>query len=455
MTLDTLTGQRVALVGFGVENRALGQLLRAHDMPFAVCDARPADSGLKSGWPSVVAWHTGPSYLDELTSYDVLVRTPGISPLHPRLQQAAARGAHITTQMQLFFANCPCPVIGVTGTKGKGTTTMLLAALLKAGQSRRIHVGGNMGQPPIALLDSIHSADLALLEMSSFQLQDLPYSPQTALVLSVTQDHLDYHANIEEYVAAKRNIVAHQHPQDLLISNADCPTAQTFKDYSPAQHWSFSTKSAVEAGAWSADQRIWVRLPDALPIEVCDRARLSLPGTHNLENACAAVAAAAAFGVKPASIAETLSDFRGLPHRLQHVGQQAEIDYYNDSLATTPDAAIAAVRALEQPIILIAGGASKKADFAHLAQVITRTSVHGVLLLGEEGPRIGEALTASNYAGRRHLCASMEEAVAKAVEWARAGDAILLSPACASFGMFSDYKERGECFKRACGLAQS
>ena len=151
----------------------------------------------------------------------------------------------------------------------------------------------------------------------------------------------------------------------------------------------------------------------------------------------------------------TLSDFRGLPHRLQHVGQQAGIDYYNDSLATTPDAAIAAVRALEKPIVLIAGGASKKADFAHLAQVITRTSVHGVLLLGEEGLRIGEALTASNYTGRRHLCASMEEAVAKAVEWARAGDAILLSPACASFDMFSDYKERGECFKRACGLAGS
>tara|TARA_B100000212_G_scaffold340004_1_gene319600 strand:- start:486 stop:1424 length:939 start_codon:yes stop_codon:yes gene_type:complete len=311
-----------------------------------------------------------------------------------------------------------------------------------------------MGQPPIALLDSMQSEDLALLEMSSFQLQDLPYSPQTALVLSITQDHLDYHTNLEEYVIAKRNIVTHQRPGDLLISHADCATAQTFKDYSPAHHWSFSARRAVAVGAWSTDQRIWMRLPGDSPIEICDRTHLSLPGAHNLENACAAVTAAGAFGVKPDSIAQILSNFRGLPHRLQHVGQQAEIDYYNDSLATTPDAAIAAVRALEQPIILIAGGASKKADFGHLAQVIADASVRGVLLLGEEGPRIGEALANSNYTERRHLCASMEEAVTKATEWAQAGDAVVLSPACASFDMFSDYIERGECFKRACGLVE-
>ena len=226
---------------------------------------------------------------------------------------------------------------------------------------RRRQYGGTAHCPP-RFHPQRRSRTLRNVEFSTTGPTD---SPQTALVLSVTQDHLDYHATREEYVAAKRNIVAHQHPEDLLISNADCPTAQTFKDYSPAQHWSFSTKSAVEAGAWSTDQRIWMRLPDAPPIEICDRAHLSLPGTHNLENACAAAAAAAAFGVKPASIAETLSGFRGLPHRLQHVGQQAGIDYYNDSLATTPDAAIAAVRALRQPVVLIAGGASKKADFAH------------------------------------------------------------------------------------------
>ena len=455
MKLDTLEGQRIALVGFGVENQALGEVLHARDIPFAVCDARPANSELTNDWPSVVTWHTGPTYLDKLRSYDLLVRTPGISPLHPRLQQAAAHGVRVTTQMQLFLATCPCPVIGITGTKGKGTTTLLLAAILEAGQSRHIHVGGNMGLPPIALLDSMQREDLALLEMSSFQLQDLSYSPQTALVLSVTQDHLDYHANREEYVAAKRNIAAHQRPKDLLISHADCATARTFKDYSPARHWSFSAKRAVAVGAWSTDRRIWIGLPGDSPIEICDRAHLSLPGAHNLENACAAITAAGAFGVKPDSIAQTISNFRGLPHRLQHVGQRTEIDYYNDSLATTPDAAIAAVRALEQPLVLIAGGASKKADFSDLAQVIADASVRGVLLLGEEGPRIGEALANSNYTGLRHLCASMEEAVSKATEWARAGDAVVLSPACASFDMFSDYRERGACFKRACGLVES
>lgn len=455
MNLDLFEEHRTALVGFGVENQALGRILSAHNIPFAVCDARSVEKEWTEDWPCVETWHTGPTYLDELTAYDLLVRTPGISPLHPRLQQAAAHGVPITTQMQLFFAACPCPIIGVTGTKGKGTTTMLLAALLKKGLSRRIHVGGNMGQPPISLLNSMRSEDLALLEMSSFQLQDLSHSPHIALVLSITQDHLDYHASREEYVTAKRNITAHQRPEDLLISHADCATSHTFKDYSPAQHWSFSTRAAVETGAWVTDQRIWMRLPGEPPVGICHRDTLHLPGAHNLENACAAVAVAAALGIKPTSIARTLSEFRGLPHRLEHLGQRNEIDYYNDSLATTPDAAIAAVRALDQPIVLIAGGASKKGHFSQLAQAITNAPVRGVLLLGEEGPRLREALAESGYSGRHQQCMSMEDAVAIAMEWARSGDAILLSPACASFGMFTDYRERGECFKKTCGFVES
>ncbi len=453
MTIDALDQRRIALLGFGVENRALGHFLSARGISFSVCDARPPTEGLLADWPQVQRWHTGSSYLDELSHYDLLFRTPGLSALHPRLRQAAARGADVSSQMQLFFSACPSSLLGVTGTKGKGTTTTLLAALLGADPARRVFVGGNIGQPPIAFVNELGPDDLVLLELSSFQLQDLAQSPHVALVLSVTQDHLDYHAHRNEYVDAKRNIARHQQPTDLLITHADCPTARSFADDSPAQHWSFSARAPVEPGAWIAGNRLCVRLPGQPAVEVSRTEALRLPGRHNAENACAAIAAAAAVGIAPASMQEPLADVGGLPHRLEYLGERAGIAYYNDSLATTPDAAIAALRALERPIALIAGGAGKGADFTELGHAIAANTMRGVLLLGEEALRLERALEAAGYAGPLRHCASMEDAVESARRWAQAGDAVLLSPACASFGMFADYRERGERFKRASGFA--
>ena len=455
MTSGALDQRRIALLGFGVENRALGHFLLARDIPFSVCDAHPPTEDVLAEWPQVQRWHTGPSYLDELSHYDLLFRTPGLSALHPRLLQATARGADVSSQMQLFFSCCPSTLLGVTGTKGKGTTTTLLAALLGADPAQRVFVGGNIGQPPIAFLDQLGQGDLVLLELSSFQLQDLTQSPHLALVLSVTQDHLDYHAHRDEYVDAKRNIARYQQPADLLITHADCPTARTFADCSPARHWSFSSRAPVESGAWIADDRLCVRLPGQPSVEICHTHALRLPGRHNAENACAAIAAAAALGVEPASMQEPLADFRGLPHRLEYLGERAGIAYYNDSLGTTPDAAIAALRALERPVALIAGGAGKGADFAELGRAIAAAAMRGVLLLGEEALRLERALAAAGYAGPLRHCTSMEEAVEWARMWTRDGDAVLLSPACASFDMFVDYRQRGECFREASGFAAS
>lgn len=451
MKLEALRQRRVALLGFGAENHALAHILSAQHIPFAVCDIQPNEQ-LVDDWPQVHAWHVGPTYLDDLAPYDLLVRTPGISPLHPRLRQAVANGAELTSQTELFLANCPARILGVTGTKGKGTTTTLLAALLDVGQPRRVFVGGNIGTPPITFLDSLHTDDLVLLELSSFQLQGLKQSPHVALVLSITQDHLDYHASRDEYVAAKLNIARHQQAADVLITNADCPTAHAFTAHSPARRGSFSTRNSVESGAWFEGDYFYLRWLDGPAVSVCRTDALRIRGAHNRENACAAIAAAAAVGVAAESMADPLSQFNGLPHRLEYIGQRDGVDCYNDSLATTPDAAIAALNAMDGSIALIAGGANKGADFTALGQAIAQKPMRGLLLLGTEGERIAHAASAAGYTGALRHCASMEEAVEWARTWTQPGDAILLSPACASFGMFADYRDRGERFRAACGV---
>ncbi len=452
MNVEYLRKRRIALLGFGVENRTLAHFLSGHEIAFSICDANPSPA-LREQWPQIENGHWGPDYLTQLDRYDLLFRTPGLPTLDIRLQTARAQGSEVSSQTQLFFALCPCPIIGITGTKGKGTTTTLLESLLRNGQNKRVFSGGNIGQPPIAFAEQLRCDDLVVLELSSFQLQDLTQSPSIALVLSVTQDHLDYHNTRAEYVAAKKNIGRYQTPDDILITNADCITSRTFAQDSPAQQWSFSTHGDVENGACIADGQIQLHHPDNPPTPICHTYELPIPGRHNWENICAAVTAAAAAGVSPASMRASISAFRGLPHRLEFLGERGEIAYYNDSLATTPDAASAALRAFERPIVLIAGGASKGADFAQLGETVAAANMRAVILLGTEGPRLEQAIRAAGYSGELVAnCASLARAVHLAQERAQAGDLILLSPACASFDLFANYKERGNLFKKLCGF---
>jgi UDP-N-acetylmuramoylalanine--D-glutamate ligase len=452
VTLDELKERRIALLGFGVENRALGQFLTERAIDFSVCDIAPSVS-LRSQWPQVSTWHLGPTYLEDLSHYDLLFRTPGLPNLHPSLQEARLQGGEVSSQMKLFFALCPCPILGITGTKGKGTTTTLLENLLKNGQSKRVFSGGNIGRPPISFLENLRHDDLAVLELSSFQLQDIEQSPSIALALSITQDHLDHHATRDEYVEAKKNIGRYQVPSDTLITHADCITSRSLTAESVARQWSFSTRESVECGAWVENGLIRLRLPENDPITICRTDEVSVPGRHNWENICAAISAAAVAGASPELMRTAIIAFRGLPHRLEFIGERNEIAYYNDSLATTPDAACAALRSFSRPVILIAGGASKGADFTPLGETIASASMRAVILLGAEGTRIEQAMRVAGYQGAMIAnCTSLEKAVSSARELAQTGDLILLSPACASFDMFANYKERGDLFKKLCGF---
>lgn len=442
--IDKLRDKRIALLGFGVENRALARFFQARDIPFAVCDARAEEDAAVGAR----AWRSGADYLDDLTDFDLLFRTPGLPSLHPRVQAARTNGIEVSSQTRLFLQLCPVPVLSITGTKGKGTTTSLLHALLVTDPAHRVFSGGNIGRPPIDFLDELRGGDRVVLELSSFQLQDLDLSPHIAVVLSVTEDHLDYHANRAEYIAAKKNICRHQTDADILIVNADCPTAQRFTAASAAAAWSYSATAPVPQGAWADGDRLWLRGQDTQAVAICPIADIPLRGRHNAENAAAAITAALACGAPHALFAEALRTFRGLPHRLERVAERDGVAYYNDSLATTVDAAIAALESCAEPVHLIAGGASKGADFSALAAAIAGRDVRTVLLIGAEAPRIEAALLAAGVQSAVHRCPDLTAAVARARAAAQPGDVVLLSPACASFDQFSGYAERGDRFKQ-------
>jgi UDP-N-acetylmuramoylalanine--D-glutamate ligase len=442
--IENLRQRRIALLGLGVENRALARFLQTHAIPFAVCDARQPDDPLDD----VREWRVGDDYLAGLTDFDLLFRTPGLPFLDPRIQDVIQRGVEVSSQTRLFLQLCPAPVLGITGTKGKGTTTSILHALLATDSTTRVFSGGNIGRPPIDFLPELQPQDRVVLELSSFQLQDLDLSPHIALVLSVTTDHLDYHADRAEYIAAKKPICHHQTVDDILIINQDCPTARSFADASPAVVWSFSATAPVAQGAWIADDQLLARRPGAAAIALCPTADIPLRGRHNEANVAAAVAAALCFGALPAPFAKTIQSFQGLPHRLEYVAECNDIAYYNDSLATTVDAAIAAIQSFDEPLLLIAGGASKGADFSALGTCIAKSNIRAVLLIGEEAPRIEAAMQQAGLNTTIHHCRDLTQAVATARDTAQTGDVVLLSPACASFDQFSSYAERGDLFKR-------
>jgi UDP-N-acetylmuramoylalanine--D-glutamate ligase len=450
--IEHLQERRMALLGLGVENRALARFLLGRGLRFSVRDrqAPPDLQDLRAEFGErVQEWRLGPDYLQDLEHFDLLFRTPGLPLRRPELQRARQAGAEISSQTRLFFALSPAPILGVTGTKGKGTTTSLIAAILEKSFPGRIFTGGNIGRPPISFLDELGQDHLVILELSSFQLHDLDRSPHLALVLAITPDHLDYHADPEEYVEAKKSICRHQGEGDFLAVNADCPRASAFAGHSRAQCWAFGISGQVQRGAWVHGGKLQVRRPGGEAEAICEVAQIPLRGPHNWSNAAAAAAAAAMAGASAEQIREGIRTFRGLPHRLEKVAERQGVSYYNDSLATTPEAAIAALESFSEPLILIAGGASKGADFSALGQAIARCRVRAVILMGEEASRIETAIRRTGrFAGELFAgCRSLEQAVAQARALAQPGDVVLLSPACASFDMFSSYQERGERFR--------
>ncbi|MCX6808642.1 MAG: UDP-N-acetylmuramoyl-L-alanine--D-glutamate ligase [Candidatus Berkelbacteria bacterium] len=469
MKLDDLKNKNVAILGLAVEGLALVQFLDGKVGSLSICDrlskkelreksvSELRDEIIKVLDSSGYNFITGSNYLDNLAQFDVVFRSPGIYSNDPSLLAAKADGVEICSQMKLFFDLCPCPIIGVTGTKGKGTTASLISEILseelRAQNSEfSIYLAGNIGKPAITLIPELREGDIVVLELSNFQLADLGQSPHIAVVTNLGVDHLDYHQTLEEYKEAKSQILIHQKEGDIAVLNMNSTFSDEIIDKLLSSRYYFS-KNENGADAFvrseSGDLKVIVRMLGQEE-EICSLREISLIGRHNLENIAAASIVAKILDVPTPLIREVVRDFQGLPHRLEKVDEIDGVLFVDDSFATNPGPTIAAIESFSQDKIMILGGSEKGADFKELAEVISKNNVKAVILIGIEASRIKIALQSAGFGGEIIFGGeNIDEIVQKAARSAKSSDVVILSPACASFDMFKNYKDRGDKFKEA------
>ncbi len=452
MKIEDLQNKKVAILGLGIEGLALASFLDGKVKNITLLDRASEEElnekseeniqlrkVLDKGYNKVF----GEKYLDYLGDYKFIFRSPGVKVLEPKIQDARLNGVKVSSQIKLFFDLCPAKIIGVTGTKGKGTTSSLIESMMKE-DGFKVHLAGNIGEPAITLLDKIESSDWVILELSSFQLQDLKISPHIAVITNIAVDHLDYHKDEEEYILAKESISKYQKSDDIIIANKDNENAVKISNISNGKKLFFSGKE--ECDGFVKGDKVFVRIDDNY-IEICSASEIQLVGKHNLENITSAALASIAAGAQIDSIKKGAKNFQGLSHRLELAGKKNGKKFFNDSFATNPEPTIAAINSFDEPITIILGGSSKGADFSKLASEIVKSSVNNVILIGDEADKIEKALIEENYSKSIvKMEGDMQDFVNKADEVSKSGDVILLSPACASFGLFNNYKERGYKF---------
>ncbi len=448
--LASLRGKRVAVIGIGVSNTPLVKMLLRTGVRVTACDRRRRESfaGLDEELESLGAeLRLGEDYLEGL-DHDVIFRTPGLRPDVPQLLAAVERGSVLTSEMEVFFQVCPCKIIAVTGSDGKTTTTTIIAELLKAA-GKNVYVGGNIGRPLLPDAAGMEPGDLAVLELSSFQLMTMEQSPDIAVVTNLAPNHLDVHKSMSEYIAAKENIFSHQGPDGLVVLNQDNDITRGFAEMAPGQVTRFSRRETLERGVYVKDGAIWVsnalHQRQVLPLD-----GILLPGAHNIENYMAAIAAVD--GLVPDEVIRSFAGtFAGVEHRIELVRTLNGVRYYNDSIASSPSRTTAGLRSFREKVILIAGGYDKHIPFDDLGPEIT-AHVKALVLTGDTASKIRAAVEAApDYSpGNPPIeeYADFTQAVLAAHAMARPGDVVLLSPACASFDRFKNFMERGAAFKK-------
>ncbi len=425
--MDQFKDKKIAVIGEGIEGKSSAEFLKKQGAEVEIRDKTQ-----------------GENYLEGLDKFDLVVRSPGVR--LSELERFVSK-EKITSQTKLFMDLCPAKIIGVTGTKGKGTTSSLIYEMLKA-EGKDAYLGGNIGLPPFEFLEKLDKDSWVVLEMSSFQLQDLTKSPHIAVVLMITSEHLDYHKDVYEYIESKRNILKYQVEGDFAIINSDYIASNESDLHTQGKVYFVSREREVEEGCFALANEIFLRVKGNT-IPVIDTRELLLRGNHNHENACAATMAAYLAGVKVRTLTKVLESFKGLEHRLELVDTINGVEYYNDSFSTIPETTIAAIKSFKNPEILILGGSSKQSNFEELGEVIgSAENIKAIIQIGEEWSRIKAEI--KNVRPETLIiegAKNMEQVIAAASKIAVPGDVVLLSPACASFDKFKNYKDRGEQFK--------
>lgn len=427
---------KIALLGFARDGQAAYEYWNQGGNELTICDQNESLQ-----LPSDVKRQLGPDYLKNLGKFDLIVRTAGLS---PKLIKEANPDSpdildKVTGNIDEFFRVSPSKnIIGVTGTKGKGTTCTLIAKMLEAA-GLKAHLGGNIGISALELLkNNIQTDDWVVLEQSSFQLIDQKHSPHIGVCLMVEQEHLNWHEDMEEYLTAKEQLFVRQTPDDIAVYYAENDNSKRIASVSPGQKIPYmqAPGAIVDDNAIKIDGQI-----------ICRTDELKLLGKHNWQNACAAVTAVWQITQDLKALYSVLTTFTGLEHRLEFVREIDSVRYYDDSFGTTPETAIVAIEAFDQPKVVVLGGSDKGSKYEKLAETVKNNNVRQVLTIGEMGSAIAKSLRDIGYQNITAGGTTMPEIIARAAKLAEPGNVVLLSTACASFDMFKDYKDRGEQFK--------
>ncbi|MGI5822534.1 MAG: UDP-N-acetylmuramoyl-L-alanine--D-glutamate ligase [Dethiobacteria bacterium] len=455
MSETMIKGKKILVVGLAKSGRAaIRLLLQAGAFSIIANDARDAallQQEIKDFLADPrVEIVTGGHPENLLTGVSLLVKSPGINPQLPLLRKARRAGIPIYSEIEIAFRFSPVPLIAITGTNGKTTTTTLTGEMLTR-PGTKVYVSGNIGFPLAEAVRQATPTDTIVAELSSFQLADTRYfRAQIAAILNLTPDHLDYHQTMVQYIAAKKKILCNQQKTDWAVLNWDDPLVRKLAPFAGGKILPFSRKEKLNPGLYLQGGCLYLQGLQAgsRPQKICEAAEVRIPGQHNLENALAAAAIAWAAGVDMPAIVQALKNFSGVPHRLEKVVTVRGVTFINDSKGTNPDAAIQALRAVHGPKVLIAGGMHKGGDLQPFMQAVAGGQVKKMILLGEAAPLLTTLARKEGFL-QLETVPDLKTAVTRAFQIAFPGDTVLLSPGCASWDMFNNFEERGEVFKAA------
>lgn len=447
---ENLKGKRVAVIGLGISNRPLVKMLLEHGISVLCCDKTPREKLL----PEVLELEKmgaqlklGEDYLDGIEA-DVVFRTPGLNRNTPQLQALQAKGALLTSEMEAFFQVCPCKIFGVTGSDGKTTTTTLVAKLLE-GAGKTVYCGGNIGAPLLPQAEKMTENDVAVVELSSFQLMGMTQSPQVSLITNLSPNHLDIHKDMAEYVSSKENIYLHQSPADTVVLNRDNDLTNNLVPKARGNVLQFSRLGRVERGYYLRDDNMICRVEGEQETEIMDAAEILIPGVHNIENYMAAFCMVDGL-VGKETMVELARTFGGVAHRIELVRVKDGVRFYDSSIDSSPNRTKAALRSFPEKVIMIAGGKDKGIAYDDLGPEL-REHVKLLVLTGMTAEKIrASAQAVPGYDGTNPEIldvAEFDDAIRTAASRAKDGDVVILSPASTSFDRFRNFEERGNRFK--------
>ena len=451
MFFKSVKGKKIAFCGIGKSNLPLIYKFIEKGAEVYACDRRDRSQlapgqaeELESAGAKLIL---GDGYLNNL-NVDIIFRTPGMNYFLPELTEARKKGIVVTSEMEVFFDLCPCKIFAVTGSDGKTTTTTLIATMLKE-QGYTVHLGGNIGTPLLPIIEEIGENDIAVAELSSFQLISMRKSPDVSVVTNVAPNHLDVHKTMDEYIDAKKNIFMHQNAFTRTVLNADNEITASFADEVRGTLSYFSYNSPVSRGAYLDGDDICVADKNGV-VKIMNKHEIRIPGEHNVENYLAAISAVWGY-VDVETIVKVAREFGGVEHRIEFVREKDGVKYYNDSIATSPTRTIAGLKAFNQKLIVLAGGYDKHIPFEPLAPYAVE-KIKVLILTGPTADAIEKAIRSDknfDNCGMKILRSeSLEQSVKMAHEIAKEGDIVSLSPACASFDAYPNFEERGNHYKK-------